>query len=79
MAATRIHIQSDATCDEFIPLGSGPLFDQLQAVCLHQEPTSRGESMLAHALDPPRLVATEAHLAIVYQYIVQQLMTASLD
>ena len=79
MAATRIHIQSDAECDEVIPLGGGPLFDQSQAVCLHQEPIARSKSMLAYALDPTRLFATETHLAIVYEYIMQRLMTASLD
>jgi alcohol dehydrogenase class IV len=79
MAATRIHIQNDAACDGVIPLGGGSLFDQVQAVRLHQEPIARGESMLAHALDPPRLFAAEAHFAIVHKYRVQRLMTASLD
>ena len=79
MAATRIHIQNDAECDEVIPLGGEPLFDQSQAVCLHQEPIARSESMLAYALDPTRLFANETHLAIVYQYMMQRLMTPSLD
>ena len=79
MAATRIHIQNDAECDEVIPFGGGSLFDQSQAVYLHQEPIARSESMPAYALDPNRLFATEMHLAIVYQYMMQRLMTPSLD